>query len=158
MLDMAYIEESLIGERWGTTHVKGSRSPRWRVLQRLASFPEESANCLHCTPEQSHAAPAGYGWVAGWAFEVGWQAFFLLESPAGMWMCLALILGAFVSFGRALLRLYGCASPAWVGGASFARVWGAWHLQDVATILEEPSSGGFMRRIYRISFLPRPEA
>lgn len=50
----------------------------------------------------------GYGWVAGWAFEVGWQAFFLLESPAGMWMCLALILGAFLSFGRALLRLYGC--------------------------------------------------
>lgn len=49
----------------------------------------------------------GYSWVAGWVFEIAWQAFFQLQSPLGMWICLALILGAFVSFGRALLRLYG---------------------------------------------------
>jgi hypothetical protein len=46
--------------------------------------------------------------VAGWVFEMLWQAFFQLQSKTGMWICLALILGALVSFGRALLRLYGC--------------------------------------------------
>ena len=45
--------------------------------------------------------------MAGWALEVSWQAFFLLESPPGMWVCLLLIVGAFVAFGRTLLRLYG---------------------------------------------------
>jgi hypothetical protein len=50
---------------------------------------------------------AGYSWVAGWVFEMLWQAFFQLQSKIGMWICLALILGALVSFGRALLRLYG---------------------------------------------------
>ena len=52
---------------------------------------------------------AGYGWVVGWACEVGWQAFFLLESPPGMWVCLIFIVGAFIAFGRTLLRLYGYA-------------------------------------------------
>lgn len=46
--------------------------------------------------------------MAGWVFEMLWQAFFQLQSKIGMWICLALILGALISFGRALLRLYGC--------------------------------------------------
>lgn len=56
---------------------------------------------------KSVSGRVGYGWVAGWALEVSWQAFFLLESPPGMWVCLVLIVGAFVAFGRTLLRLYG---------------------------------------------------
>lgn len=49
----------------------------------------------------------GYSWVSGWILEMLWQAAFQLQSRFGMWLCLALILGALVSFGRALLRLYG---------------------------------------------------
>ena len=45
--------------------------------------------------------------MAGWVFEMLWQVFFQFQNKIGMWICLALILGAFVSFGRALLRLYG---------------------------------------------------
>ena len=65
-----------------------------------------------------HCHGAGYGWVIGWAFECAWQLFFLLESPAGMWVCLAMILGAFAAFAQTLLRLYRCADrcPANFGG------------------------------------------
>ena len=45
--------------------------------------------------------------MLGWLFEVAWQMCFQLQSPLGMWICLALILGAFVSFGQALVKLYG---------------------------------------------------
>ncbi len=44
--------------------------------------------------------------MIGWAFECAWQLFFLLESPAGMWVCLVMILGAFAAFAQTLLRLY----------------------------------------------------
>ena len=44
--------------------------------------------------------------MIGWAFECAWQLFFLLESPAGMWVCLIMILGAFAAFAQTLLRLY----------------------------------------------------
>jgi len=47
--------------------------------------------------------------VIGWAFECAWQLFFLLESPAGMWVCLVMILCAFAAFAQTLLRLYRCA-------------------------------------------------
>mmetsp|Transcript_5876 Transcript_5876/g.16770 ORF Transcript_5876/g.16770 Transcript_5876/m.16770 type:complete len:287 (-) Transcript_5876:593-1453(-) len=49
----------------------------------------------------------GFSWVAGWWFEMAWQLAFQLQSPIGMWISLALILAALVSFGQALLRLYG---------------------------------------------------
>lgn len=49
----------------------------------------------------------GYSWVVGWCCEMAWQLFFQLQSPVGMWICLAFILAALVSFGQALLRLYG---------------------------------------------------
>ena len=44
--------------------------------------------------------------MIGWAFECAWQLFFLLESPAGMWVCLVMILCAFAAFAQTLLRLY----------------------------------------------------
>ncbi len=61
---------------------------------------------------------AGYSWVLGWAFEMAWQLSFQLQSPLGMWICVALILGALASFGRALLRLYRCASDTGMASGS----------------------------------------
>lgn len=49
----------------------------------------------------------GYSWVVGWLCEMAWQLCFQLQSPLGMWLCLAFILAALLSFGQALVRLYG---------------------------------------------------
>ncbi len=43
----------------------------------------------------------------GWYCEMAWQLCFLLESPLGMLISLAFLLGAFCAFSVALYRLYG---------------------------------------------------
>eukprot|EP00884_Botryococcus_braunii_P017679 jgi/Botrbrau1/4595/Bobra.60_2s0081.1 len=48
----------------------------------------------------------GYPWQSGWYFQMVWQLCFLSETPLGMLLSLACLIGAFASFGTALYRLY----------------------------------------------------
>ena len=49
---------------------------------------------------------AGYSWAACWLFEGAWQLCFILETPLGMWLSLAMLLGALTSIWYALAKLY----------------------------------------------------
>eukprot|EP00891_Asterochloris_glomerata_P009860 jgi/Astpho2/9860/e_gw1.00151.19.1_t len=48
----------------------------------------------------------GYSWAACWLFEGAWQLCFILETPLGMWLSLAMLLGALTSIWYALAKLY----------------------------------------------------
>lgn len=49
---------------------------------------------------------AGYGWQIGWFFEVAWQIAFTIDAPASPWICMFLLIGAFLGFAITLLSLF----------------------------------------------------
>jgi hypothetical protein len=51
---------------------------------------------------------AGYGWQIGWYFEVAWQVFFAVDLQPTLWVCMFLLLGAFLGFSVTLLSLFRC--------------------------------------------------
>ncbi|BDA45844.1 hypothetical protein COCOBI_07-6310 [Coccomyxa sp. Obi] len=48
----------------------------------------------------------GYGWQIGWFFEVAWQIAFTIDAPASPWICMFLLIGAFLGFAITLLSLF----------------------------------------------------